>query len=154
MSISTRPDSDYCAGNGIVFGDSLYQRQFLKVTGESGHSYPVTACINRWAAVIAEIEGGYNKWPMELEETLSAVRAPVDDLLMDASLNAFAEHRVFIKAIGQLDNRFMGLTFEASVHPEDFHWYERRILLKAGPQYIGFLPENLKSRVELVQQGS
>jgi hypothetical protein len=151
MSISTRPNSDYCAGTGIVFIDSLYQNQFLIATGESGMSYPVTACINRWASVIAEIEEGYNKWPMELEEALSAVRAPVDDLLMDTRLNAFAEHRIFIKAIGQLDTRFMDLTFEASVHPEDFHWYERRILLKAGPHYIDFLPENLKSKVALVR---
>lgn len=150
MPGSTGSDKDYCTTRGILFEDDLYQREFLKVTGESGRKYSVTESINGWASLLRTIETGYNGWPMELEDALATVREPVDHLLLDPALNSFAEHRKFIRAIGQLDTRFMELTFEAPMHPEDFPWYERRVLLQAGPQYIDLLPEHLKKKVELI----
>jgi hypothetical protein len=144
----------YCCRNNLLFEDPLYAAQFLEATRQLlPRALPVTAVIDGWAELVAQVEAGYNATPPELEYALSTAREPIDDLLMEGSLHGFPEHRKFIRAVQQLDTRFLELTFEAPLHPEDFAWFHRRVPLRAGPEYVDFLSGELKRRVERVGGG-
>src|SRR5688500_10563266 len=111
----------YCRRNNLLFEDPLYAAQFLEATRQLlPKALSVTAVIDGWAELVAKVEAGYNATPPELEYALSTAREPIDDLLMEGSLHGFPEHRKFIRAVQQLDTRFLELTFEAPLHPEDF----------------------------------
>jgi hypothetical protein len=148
--LTTDPQG-YCHRNHLLFEDPHYAAQFLAVTRQLlPRALSVTAVIDGWAELVAKVEAGYNATPPELEYALSTAREPIDALLMEGSLHAFAEHRKFIRAVQQLDTRFLELTFEAPLHPEDFTWYYRRVPLRAGPEYVDFLSGELKRKVERV----
>lgn len=139
----------YCHQNHLLFEDPQYANQFLAATRQLlPRALSVTAVIDGWAELVAQVERGYDATPPELEYALSTAREPIDALLMEGSLHAFPEHRKFIRAVQQLDTRFMELTFEAPLHPEDFAWYHRRVPLRAGAGYVDFLSGELKRKVE------
>ncbi len=149
MALLPNEQPGYCHQHQIRFEDPLYAEQFLLATRQLlGSPASATNVIDSWAELVTQVANGYNATPPELEEALITVREPIDALLMEGSLHAFSEHGKFIKAVGQLDARFMELTFEAPLHPEDFDWYARRIPRRAGSQYIDFLPGNMKVRVD------
>jgi hypothetical protein len=139
----------YCRRNNLLFEDPLYAAQFLEATHQLlPKALPITAVIDGWAELVAKVEAGYNATPPELEYALSMAREPIDALLMEGSLHGFPEHRKFIRAVQQLDTRFLELTFEAPLHPEDFAWFHRRVPRRAGPEYVEFLSEDLKRKVQ------
>jgi hypothetical protein len=141
----------YCHRHNLLFEDPRYAAQFLEATRQLlSKALPVTTVIDNWAELLAKVEAGYNATPPELEYALSIVREPIDALLLEGSLHGFSEHRKFIRAVQQLDTRFLELTFEAPLHPEDFAWFHRRVPLRAGPEYVDFLSGELKRRVERV----
>lgn len=141
----------YCHRNNILFEDPLYAAQFREATRELlPRARSVTAVVDGWADLVAKVEAGYNASPPELEDALFTAREPIDALLLESSLHGFPEHRKFIRAVQQLDTRFMDLTFEAPLHPEDFAWYHRRVPYRAGPEYVDFLSGDLKRKVERV----
>ena len=147
----TNDPQGYCHRNNLLFEDPHYAARFLEATRQLlPKALPVTAVINGWAELVAQVEAGYNASPPELEDALSTAREPIDALLLEGSLHGFPEHRKFIRAVQQLDTRFMELTFEAPLHPEDFAWFHRRVPLRAGPEYVDFLSGDLKRRVERV----
>jgi hypothetical protein len=149
--LTNRPQG-YCHQNNLLFEDPHYVAQFLEATRQLlPKALPVTAVIDGWAELVAKVEVGYNASPPELEYALSTAREPIDALLLEGSLHGFPEHRKFIRAVQQLDTRFMELTFEAPLHPEDFAWFHRRVPLRAGPEYVDFLSGDLKRRVERVE---
>ncbi len=150
----TNNPQGYCRRNNLLFEDPEYTARFLEATRQLlPRALPIVAVIDGWAELVAQVETGYNASPPELEYALSTAREPIDALLLEGSLHGFPEHRKFIRSVQQLDTRFMELTFEAPLHPEDFAWFHRRVPLRAGPEYVDFLSGDLKRRVERLGGG-